>query len=203
MRASAEPTATQPAAQPPGELALPDPARVQRTSHAVSGRQVHWYRGPEPLLRPLGLRAAAGVSWSPTLNEVGFSLDTMATARLGLTPGYWHWALWPELGYTHDLVPAAGRHLGSLGLGPALQSESFSLGVIPRLVLGSAGGALAVGLRTGLLVELWENLLCVELSHQWLSSKDRSGHDLSVKLSVDLLMLAFVIVSGHDPMHYP
>jgi hypothetical protein len=102
----------------------------------------------------------------------------------------------PEVGFVYDASGAAGSHFGQVGL--AMGYDAFYWGVhwVPRFVLGSANGRLALGARHGILAETFWGLVNVELSHQMLVVDGTLRHDLRLNFGVDLYVIVYMAWVG-------
>jgi hypothetical protein len=127
----------------------------------------------------------AGIGWPP-------HVAGMPEARF-LKSTLW---LLPEFGYTYrqpyklSTDPREGGHLGSVGLGVGYGSLLFvQIAYTPRLVLGSVGDELAVGLRHGVQAYFLGRLFSLEIAHQLLSVAGEVRHEMRMALGLNFASL--------------
>ncbi len=188
-----EPTRPIGAVQPPRFI---EPQRSPSRERAPRGRRITRFTDRPPLVRP-ALRVAPGFSARLTDRPyAAFGFDALASVMFGLHGGYRQWALAPEVGYSLRTPRLEHRVLGGLGLVYGVNAESWSVGLLPRVVLQPDTGMMAIGVRNGLWFDFAENGFSVELSHQWLQRSGAVQHELQLTLGLDLAMLAFVLANA-------
>ena len=158
-------------AQPlPGPPPLPEPEPIAREDRTEQGRTPSYYTNG--LERPrvggrLGL-GVAGFLGPPVPIRAAFALDALAVGRVPFSRRVPALTAFPELGY----ALTAGRertrsHLATVGLGLGGTFDGVGLAIIPRFCAGALLGQPAMGVRSGLLVELVRTGgFGLELSHQ-------------------------------------
>lgn len=171
---------------PPG----PDwPATIRVEEHGTSPR----YYGESKPIKGIGLRPSLkGMGRiAPPEEYRNFVLagDLHLVGRFGFGRGR-SFGLWPELGY---VISGTGGHYASAGIGLASQTApgvKVSLGLVPRALVGTREGALATGVRTSALVELYfddGNAWGVELCHQWTRAGGIDLHEVGGGISLTWL----------------
>lgn len=145
-------------------------------------------RGTIPTLRlALGpaIEGRAGGGATSTL-----TLDLLLGATVGVRPRV---AVWPEFGYSFQRPSASGGHFFTAGVGPLFGGKFAGVAVMPRLVVGSAGGALAMGMRTSVIGTFALDMLAIEAGHQWLWAEGASLHEARVTFSLNVAPLLAVL----------
>lgn len=157
----------------PGPPPLPEPEPLAREDRREQGRSPGYFLHrlePPRFGARLGL-GVAGFLGPPVPIRAGFALDLAAVGRVPTSRRFPRLTWFPELGYA--LV--AGReqtraHLASAGLGLGVTADGVGLAILPRLIGGSLLGQPALGIRSGLLIELVKTGgFGLELSHQALA----------------------------------
>lgn len=165
-------------------------ARSGEAEARARGRSGITYPGRFSLL-------SAGLALGPSWNRVpglettsSFSLDLELGLRMpfAVVRGAMV-ALWPTVGYSFDSHDAAGGHrfVGGLGLGVFTRNLLFGATAASRFVGGSVGEGRAIGVRSGLRLELYLGLLGIDVAHQALYA-DRTLHGVRVTFGIDLVM---------------
>jgi hypothetical protein len=194
LRALAALAASMPAAaRADGKLALPEPAMPAPREVVEQGESPVYYRSPDDTLLPsarLNLGTATRLAEVGETPKTAFRLDLLAGAAFAPARGS-RFAVLGELGYSYV---GFSEHYFTAGLGPLLRlkgpvfgdDRSFGdqvwLGVVPRGLVGSADGALAVGLRTAVLLG-WEGW-GVELGHQYVTTDTRRVQELDIAFTM-------------------
>lgn len=179
--------------QRPGPIVWPSapawPITTRITGRGTSPR----YFGERRPVKGIGLRPSLkgmGRIAPPEdyRNFVGAG-DLHLVGRFGFGRGR-SFGLWPELGYA---ISGTGGHYASAGIGLASQTPpgvKVSFGLIPRALVGTREGALATGVRTSALVELFlddGNAWGVELCHQWTRAGGIDLHEVGGGISLTWL----------------
>jgi hypothetical protein len=181
------------APQPPRFL---EPQRLPSRDRRPRGRTIVRFTDRPPLVRPV-LRVAPGFSARLTgRSYAAFGFDTFASVMFGLHGGYRQWGLAPDVGYSLRVPRLEHRVLAGLGLVYGIDTDSWTVGWLPRVVVQPDAQAPGLGMRNGLWFNFAENGFSVELSHQWLQRGGAVQHELQVTLGVDLAMLAFVLTNA-------
>jgi hypothetical protein len=149
---------------------LPEPVAIPREPRLEHGRTPGYYVNEREHPRfgaRLGLGVAAFLT-APVPVRAGFALDAVAVGRVPASRRRPLFCLFPELGYSLAVGPKQTReHLATLGFGLGGAGDGFGVAIIPRFVAGSLLGQPALGVRSGLLVELVKTGgFGLELSHQ-------------------------------------
>jgi hypothetical protein len=172
----------------PGPPPLPEPEPIAREDRREQGRSPGYFL--HRIERPrFGARLGLGVAGflgPPVPVRAGFALDVAAVGRVPASRRFPGFSLFPELGYT--LV--AGReqtraHLATAGLGLGFTGDGVGVALLPRLIGGALLGQPALGIRSGLLVELVKTGgFGLELSHQALTLGGEWSHAIVASLCV-------------------
>lgn len=125
--------------------------------------------------------------------EQGTKLAVEAAGGLNVaTAGWKHSGLMlsAEGGYGYDGVGLHAAHVvGGIGYGHPLLFLSYH----PRLILGSAGEGLAVGMRNGVTTHLLGDLGSIEIGHQVFHDETAIHQDVRLLFFVNPGALAFAI----------
>jgi hypothetical protein len=145
------------------------------------------------------------VAFAPEVHpELALDATIGASALQGIVGGF---ALNVEGGYTFesghedDALHAANVTVG-LGYGALGSAVTFQ----PRLILGSWGGDLAIGMRNGVALHLAGDVVSAEIAHQFLKGDFSSGgdgaypfrHDVRLMLGLNPAALVYGIVLLND-----
>lgn len=169
--------------------APPWPPATHVTERGTSPR----YFGESLPIRGIGLRPSlkgmGRISAPEEYRNFVLAGDLHLVGRFGFGRGR-SFGLWPELGY---VISGTGGHYASAGIGLASQTPpgmKFSLGLLPRALVGTREGALATGVRTSAIVELFfddGNAWGVELCHQWTRAGGLDLHEVGGGISLTWL----------------
>jgi hypothetical protein len=188
------PSASEP--PPPKPPRFLEPQRLASRDRRPRGRTISRFTDRPPLIRPT-LRVAPGFSARLTgPRYAAFGFDALASVMFGLHGGRRQWGLAPEVGYSLRVPRLEHRVLAGLGLVYGIDTDSWTVGWLPRVVVQPDAQAPGLGMRNGLWFNFAENGFSVELSHQWLQRGGAVQHELQVTLGVDLAMLAFVLTNA-------
>jgi len=177
--------------------AAEEPAAIPRATPAPpvkvvpeDGAGPYYYRDARPVFGG-GIRLSSGLDMRLGIGDepakVAYGLDVLGVGRLGFGRGPKVPALWPEAGYSFI---GSDWHLLGVGLGPALQArDGVSLGLVPRMLYGVAGGREARGLRTCALIDftLGQAGFGFEVAHQYVVWGDHNVHEIRLALSSALV----------------
>jgi hypothetical protein len=149
--------------------------------------------------RPIALLRVVGATdllrGEPRADESPFALDLHAGLRLlvPVAPAGRYVSLGADVGVS--LRPAGEAHPRWLaGVGVGYGNVWVMAQWWPRLVVGEAGGAAAVGVRNTLAGCMFLGLACLELSHQHLWRDGGGEHELRASLGLDLGMVTQLLV---------
>lgn len=153
---------------PPPPLPLPTP--IVREVRPERGRTPGYFLHQRKHAR-IGGRLGFGVAGflgPPVPVRAGFALDAVVAGRVSASRRQPMFTLFPEVGYS---LAAAARHtrshLFTAGFGLGGTNEGVGVAIIPRFVAGALLGERALGVRTGLLVEVVKDGgVGLEISHQ-------------------------------------
>lgn len=162
--------ALQEAAPLPPPPPLPVPTPIPRELRPERGKTPGYFLHQRQHAR-IGGRVGLGVAGflGPKVPvRSAFALDVLVVGRVSASRRQPMFTLFPEVGYSlgagHD---HARSHLFSAGLGLGGTQHGVGVALMPRFVAGALLGDRALGLRTGLLVEVVkEGGVGLELSHQ-------------------------------------
>ncbi|MEZ4297478.1 MAG: hypothetical protein R3B70_21130 [Polyangiaceae bacterium] len=113
-----------------------------------------------------------------------FDLDVTVGYRFALSRRVF---LAAEGGYGLNTEPAMGSHAGSVGVGPGMYlHRHFSVAWVPRFVIGETKFGLGMGARNTVLLQTLDNVINLEIGHQWLWSEQRDLHELRAQVGVDV-----------------
>lgn len=141
----------------PPAPALPEPTPITRELRPERGRTPGYFlhtRQDPRIGGRLGL-GVVGFLGPPVPVRAGFALDVVLAGRVPASRRQPRFTLFPELGY--NLAAGAKHtrgHLFTAGLGLGGTDRGIGVALIPRLVTGSLLGQRALGVRSGLLVEV-------------------------------------------------
>ncbi len=198
---------------------MPAPVGEPVQTVAPTGEAPHYYHSAPQAFQRFGLRIEGGggarfvssgapsPSPSPSPSLV---LGVGVPVRVGFGVGRYTPALWTDLGYLY-VSNGAPTHLFAVGAGVGYQSVLFSVGYLPRVLLGTRSGASPAGaspadpfvwgLRQSLQFEFLGPLFAVALSHQMLVEPAGIEHEVQLTASVDVLGIIFR-VTGVDRLRW-
>lgn len=101
----------------------------------------------------------------------------------------------PEIGYAYDSV---GVHAFSATCGVGVGGPLLSMFYYPRLILGTAGDNLAVGMRNGLAIRGLADIFGVEVAHQFVDANDALHHDVRVQFAINVAAFGYVLYEIND-----
>lgn len=160
--------------------------------HSAQAEASIW-AGPYPTLR-IRMAPAVHLTTSPPVERrVDFALDLAVGVPIFISPSGSGDLLdrvvviYPELGYAFQNL---SQHLFTggayVGFGPGMVFGSYGA----RFLAGQEQNTRAIGLRHGLGLHLFVDVLSLELQHQVLWLGGQSRHDLVVWLGVNLVEIA-------------
>jgi hypothetical protein len=150
-----------------------------------------------PYVTPV-VRVAMGPSFqvAPEADALtSFALDATAgaSALSGLLGGL---ILNGELGYAFD-TRGDDLHAFNLTAGVGYGNVGFGVTLQPRLLLGTIGDELAVGMRNGFVLRGGADALSLEVSHRFLHH-DGLSHDIQLLFGVNPAALVYVVATLQD-----
>lgn len=178
---------------PPGPIVWP-PAPDWPSTTPITGRgsSPRYFSESRPIkgigLRP-SLKGMGRITPPEDYRNFVLAGDLHLVGRFGFGRGR-SFGLWPELGY---VISGTGGHYASAGIGLASQTPpgvKVSFGLVPRALVGVREGALATGVRTSALVELFfddGNAWGLELCHQWTRAGGIDLHEVGGGISLTWL----------------
>ncbi len=141
----------------PPAPALPEPTPITREVRPERGRTPGYFLHTRQDPR-IGGRLGMGVVGflGPLVPaRAGFALDVVLAGRVPASRRQPMFTLFPELGYSLAAGAKHSRgHLFTAGLGLGGTDRGIGVALIPRLVTGSLLAQRALGVRSGLLVEV-------------------------------------------------
>jgi hypothetical protein len=156
------------------------------------GPSPYYYRDVEPLFGG-GIRTVMGLVSRMAANDEAFkmalALDLLFVGKLGFGRGAQVFGLWPEAGYS---FMGSDEHFLTAGAGPAPQSfGSWSVALVPRFLVGTAGGETGLGVRTVLRAEyaLGKGGIGFEIGHQFVSHGTHRVHTLQFGVTSSWIFL--------------
>jgi hypothetical protein len=168
-------------------LSLPEPAMPAPREIAERGESPVYYRLPNDTFLP-SFRAAIGSASRLALNgesaKTAFGFDLLLGAAVAPARGS-RFTLLGEGGYSFVVLFV---YFASLGVGPLVREngtspeldhpfgESLTLGLVPHVLLGSANGDFARGLRTSFVFG-WL-AYTFEIAHQYVETDLRHVHEI-------------------------
>jgi hypothetical protein len=167
---------------------MPAPREVKET-----GESPVYYRLPDDTVlgsARLDLGTATRLSAGGETPKTAFALDTLVGAAFSPARAS-RFAVLGELGYSYV---GFAEHFFTAGLGPMLRlkgpiygddralSDQLWFGVVPRGLVGSADGDLAVGLRTAAFLG-WEGW-GLEVAHQFITRGTGSEQEIHVAFTM-------------------
>lgn len=150
-------------------------------------------RADDDMLVIPALRLALGpaVHVDPALEEgVEAAFDVTAGFAGIFGDGVSGFVVNPEVGYAYDSL---GIHAFSATCGVGVGGPVVALLYHPRLILGSADGNFAVGMRNGLAVHALADILSLEIAHQLVDANDEAHHDVRVQFGINVAGFGWVI----------
>jgi len=138
----------------------------------------------------LALAMGPSGSWVPGVESgTAFTLDLELGLRMpfALLRGR-PIALWPTIGYSYDSHGVAGGHrfAGGLGLSVFTPGLAFGATAASRFLAGTVGETHALGVRSGLRLEVFLGIFSIDVAHEALYV-ERTIHDLRVTFGVDFV----------------
>lgn len=176
------------AAPLPPAPALPEPTPIARERRPERGPTPGYFLNRRQHAR-LGGRVGLGVAGflgPPVPVRAAFALDLVVAGRVPASRRRPIFTLFPELGYSLAAGAKHTRgHLFTAGLGLGGTRHGVGVAIVPRLLAGSLLGRPALGLRSGLLVEvIKEGGLGFELGHQALQVAGEWSHSVIFTLFI-------------------
>lgn len=128
--------------------------------------------------------------------HVGLELTAGFSAIMGDTVS--GLAINPEAGYTYD---SFGLHAFNATFGIGYGSPLLAVAYHPRLILGSAEGNFAIGMRNALGMHGAADIFSAEVGHQFIRSGGAIRHDVSILFGINPGAVVFLVAQISDSLN--